>query len=446
MWGKKIIEACEEEMERETSAILNTIGQADAPDLEAEEFFVRSRLREAGARILQKRLEAFGKGKTNEPLVCAENHLACRMVSRGQREITIHTILGPVVFKRSVFVCPQCGRTICPADKKLSLDQSGYSPGMRRMLSRVAAENSFDTSCDLLKLCAGLEVSAKSVERLAEKTGRDMDLWMCRRGSAALLYGAPSLAPEETLYVSFDGTGVPMRGVELKETHGKDGKAKTREAKLGCVFTQTHQDAEGRPLRDPHSTTYVGAIESSVDFGVRIHAESVRRGLNSARRVVVLTDGAKYNKTITAEYFPQAIHIIDMYHAREHLSNFIKTLQSACPVELHERLSQLLCEGRVEELVLSMRNALPRSGSKRKEAGKEIPYFEENASRMRYAQYRSLGLFVGSGVIEAGCKTQVGQRLKKSGMFWTVKGANAIIALRNCIASGDFEQYWEDAA
>jgi hypothetical protein len=317
---------------------------------------------------------------------------------------------------------------------------------MRRVLSRMAAENSFETSSNLLKLCAGIEVSAKSVERLAEKTGRDMDLWMRQRASAALLYGAPPLAPEETLYVSFDGTGVPMCPAELKATKGKNGKAKTREAKLGCVFTQSHQDSEGRPIRDSHSTTYVGAIESSVDFGVRIHAESMRRGLNSARRVIVLTDGAKYNKTITSEYFPQAIHIIDMYHALEHLSDFVKALNPARPVELHEALSQLLYEGRVEELVLAMRSALPRSGSRRKEAEKEIPYFEENASRMRYAQFRSLGLFVGSGVIEAGCKTQVGQRLKKSGMFWTVKGANAIIALRNCIASGDFEQFWEDAA
>ena len=125
-----------------------------------------------------------------------------------------------------------------------------------------------------------------------------------------------------------DGTGVPMCPAQLAGRKGKqpDGTAKTREAKLGCVFTQTKRDEEDRPVRDGDSTTYVGAIESSDAFGRRIYAEAVRRGLYDAKHVVVLTDGAPYNKTIAQTHFPKATHIIDLYHAREHLADTRKLL------------------------------------------------------------------------------------------------------------------------
>ena len=73
----------------------------------------------------------------------------------------------------------------------------------------------------------------------------------------------------------------------------------------------------------------------------------------------------------------------------------------------------------------------------------EADYFETNTERMRYPEFRRQHLFVGSGVIEAGCKTVIGSRLKQSGMFWTLRGANAILALRCCHLNGRFEDYWE---
>jgi len=167
----------------------------------------------------------------------------------------------------------------------------------------------------------------------------------------------------------------------------------------------------------------------------------------SARRVIALTDGAAYNKTIIHEHFPDVIHVLDHYHAKEHLADF---LREACrqPAKgpLFEELSDLIWRGRIDELTERMRSMLPRSGERRKKGEKEINYFKNNAYAMRYEEFRERGIFIGSGVIEAGCKTIIGQRLKNSGMFWTVKGANAIIALRCCLASGLFEQFWEDTA
>jgi hypothetical protein len=106
----------------------------------------------------------------------------------------------------------------------------------------------------------------------------------------------------------------------------------------------------------------------------------------------------------------------------------------------------MLDEGVVEKILKEAQKRLPRSGNRRKAAQKEMRFFRKNASRMRYGEYRAQGLFVGSGVVEAGCKTVIGKRLKQSGMEWTVRGANAIIALRCCHLSGRIEEFWEQRA
>lgn len=236
-----------------------------------------------------------------------------------------------------------------------------------------------------------------------------------------------------------------------KGRKGKDptGKAKTREAKLGCVFTQTKVDEEGYPVRDPESTTYVGAIETAEEFGRRIYAEAVRRGVTRAVKVIVLGDGAPWIWGIAEEHFPGATQIVDLYHAREHLANLAKIVYKVGSLRWKQWLAARVEEldaVEVEALVLSLRRLRPQDRTVKDQRDKAIDYFQTNRQRMRYADFRRQGFFVGSGVIEAGCKTIIGQRLKRSGMHWTVRGANAIIALRCCCISGKFEAYWEERA
>jgi hypothetical protein len=250
------------------------------------------------------------------------------------------------------------------------------------------------------------------------------------------------------MYVSYDGTGIPMIPAALAGHPGKqpDGTAKTREVKLGCVFTQTTTDEEGFPRRDPDSTTFVGAIETAEEFGWRIYAEAVRRGLRQALKVVVLGDAARWIHGLASEHFPGALEIVDLYHAREHLGALGKLLFAGDEQQLTRwRLRWLtdLDAGRVEKIVAAAQARLPREVGPAKLAEKEIHYFTENKERMRYAEFRAQGLFVGSGVVEAGCKTVIGQRLKQSGMEWSVRGANALIALRCCFLSGRFEDFCE---
>jgi hypothetical protein len=254
--------------------------------------------------------------------------------------------------------------------------------------------------------------------------------------------------PIPILYVQMDATGVP---VVKAETEGREGKqegqpAHTREAKLGCVFTQTTWDKDGFAIRDPDTTTYVGAIETSEEFGKRIYAEARQRGWRSAEKKVVMGDGAEWIWKVAQDYFPGAVQIVDLFHARQHLWELARKLYPNQEAEQNawiETHQNLLDEGRIEELVQALRGIPSSNPELAKKLLKEANYFEGNTERMRYPNFRSQHLFVGTGVIEAGCKTVIGSRLKQSGMFWTVRGANAILALRCCHFNARFETYWE---
>jgi hypothetical protein len=398
-----------------------------------------------GANILAGMLAKHGSGRREE-VVC---RCGQRMESQGVRAKELMTILGSVPYKRSMFTCPACRETRFPGDEDFDVIGTTRSPGLRRMMARAGSQSTFKDGRDDLRIYAGLEVSAKDVERVAERIGQEMEAWGQEERKRTLAEAGPEREKDIPLmYISYDGTGVPMRPEELIGRKGKqsDGTAKTREAKLGCVFTQTALDEDGYPIRDPESTTFVGAIETAETFGWRIYGEALRRGLARARRVVILGDGAEWIKSLAEMHFPQALSIIDLYHAREHLSSLCRTLFGSNEKKRerqHRRWWALLDAGRVEAIVLQARRALPEDPDLKKAAEIEIRYLDKNKKRMRYNEFRAQGLFVGSGVVEAGCKTVIGQRLKQSGMEWSLRGANAIIALRCVMKSNRLEDYWE---
>jgi hypothetical protein len=238
------------------------------------------------------------------------------------------------------------------------------------------------------------------------------------------------------------------------ETEGRQGKtpgqaAHTREVKLGCVFTQTEIDEQGRPRRDEDSTTYTGAIETADVFGRRIYREAWDRGWDRAKTKVILGDGAPWIWNIADEHFPGAIQIVDLYHARQHLWELAGSLFPADEKQRRawaSRLEKKLDAGKVETVVKNIRAVSAPTPVLTERIENEADFFERNAERMRYARFRAQKLFVGSRVVEAGCKTVIGRRLKMSGMFWTVRGANSIIALRCNRISGKFADYWESRA
>jgi hypothetical protein len=299
---------------------------------------------------------------------------------------------------------------------------------------------------------AGVRLTAKAVEREAEAIGADIAAREQAEIARAVQLELPEISGPEIpiLYVEMDGTGVPSVAAETMGRKGKDGgAARTREVKLGCVFTQASRDERGRPVRDEGSTTYTGALEDAAAFGPRLFHEAWRRGWGRARTKVILGDGAPWIWNLAHQYFPGAVEIVDLYHAREHLWELAGKLfpnQERRRRGWAARMQSKLDRGRIEPLVAALRALQAGSAELARQLALEADYFERNAERMRYGEFRRRGLFVGSGVIEAGCRTVIARRLKCSGMFWSARGANAITALRCALLSRRFDDYWDDRA
>lgn len=414
-----------------------------APDFEAWETLMLQAARQGGAGVLGSLLSHWQDHACRQIVRCACGQ---RMTSQGRRGKGLLTTLGAVPFRRSFYQCEHCRKSRFPDDERLDIVNTTYSPGVRRLMARAGSQTQFEQAAEDLLCYAGLKIEGREIQRVAEDVGRQVEQWLSEEQNQVVHAGTsipPQLKPGAKFYISFDGTGIPVRKNELLGRKGKqaDGSARTREVKLGCVFTQVGLDKEGHPQRDPDSTTYVGAIESSTLFGWRMYAEAVRRGLEQAQSVIVLTDGQRYNRTITQTHFPGAVHIVDLFHAYEHLTLIAHILWGP-EAQSPKSWRDLLEAGDIKRLMSKAGKNLPGSPKARKALSKELGYFENSASCMRYAEYREKDFFVGSGVVEAGCRTVIGERLKQSGMRWSVRGANAIIALRCCIMSGRFEDFW----
>jgi hypothetical protein len=417
-------------------------------DLEAIESALRTALHQAGAKALNELLQFDAPAPEQHKLPCPCGHKAQYQQLRSR---PVLTVVGWTRITRPWYLCAHCHEGQFPADEALDVKGTDFSPGVRRMQAMVGQQAPFDHGREQMKVLAGLEVTAKSVERTAEAIGADIAAGEQREIRKAVQLDLPVIVgePLPILYVQMDGTGVP---VVKKETEGRKGKtdgqpAHTREVKLGCVFTQTAWDAEGYAIRDPDSTTYTGAIETAEDFGKRIYLEAWNRGWSRAAKKVVIGDGAEWIWNLADRHFPGALQIVDLYHARQHLWDLARRLhpndlaRQKAWIKVHQK--RLLDKGKIEKLVLSLRSLESNNADVLEKIRTEANYFERNAERMRYPKFRRQHLFVGSGVIEAGCKTVIGARLKQSGMFWTVRGANSIIALRCCHLNGRFEDYWE---
>jgi hypothetical protein len=415
-------------------------------DLEAVEMALRTALHAAGAAGLTELLRLPSPAQPSLPCPCGS-----KAHFKGMRTKPLVTVLGPAELLRPYYWCSDCHQGQFPSDTALEVEDTECSPGVRRMLALVGSEcSSFERGREQVDLLAGLEVTAKAVERVTESIGADIARREQEAVRQAMQLELPMVVgqPIPVMYVQMDGTGVPMvpKETEGRTGKGEDGKAHTRDAKLGCVFTETTTDAEGRPVRDEESTTYTGAIETAAEFSGRIYTEAYQRGWSRANQKVVMGDGAEWIWNIRQEQFPGAIEIVDLFHARPHLWELgAKLHPSDEPAKRRWVMAHqhLLDEGQIEQLVAKLR-ALPGDDPKLTESiQKEANCFEGHAARMRYPEFRRQGLFVGTGVIEAGCKTLIGGRLKRSGMFWTVRGANAVIALRCCRHSREFNDYWE---
>lgn len=414
-------------------------------DFEALEIAVRDRTRRVAAQVFQQRLNRDLSDGSSAQRACPCGQMA-RYVDR--RSKTFQSVLGELKLERAYYHCSACQRGFCPRDRVLGLEGSSLTPAVTRMIGAVGATVSFEEGSTLLQELAGLHIDPKQVERTAEALGEEV-----AQDERTHVEPAPEGEIPPTLYLGLDGTNIPMRPSELEGRKGKqaDGSAKSREVKLCTAWSAESRDEEGRPVRDEGSVTYSAALESAAaldtdaersEFAERVRREATRRGFSRAPRQVVLGDCASWIWNTAVELFPNALQIADRYHVKERLSTVAKEIHGKTNPEA-QQWAKLRHDELDDEQVDAIVQALSEHSLHCQEARKCMDYFQRNRQRMRYREFHAQGLCTSSGVVEAGCKVAIGARLKQSGMHWSARGANAIIALRCVRLSGRFEDFWE---
>ena len=396
---------------------------------------------------IRQALVRDGRGALEELLNDANWRVEADQARPGEkcyagRSNQVDSLFGPVVSRRNYYTDGQGGGR-APLDEALGIVE-GCTPALARVMCRAGAVEHYEAAAASLNEYTGLAVKGRRIQRMVNRLGPQMAQWP--RPSVV----AGPVPPDQVFYIEADGTGIPVRPEETQGRKGKqeDRAARTREVKLGCVFTATQEDEEGNPIRDPDSTSYVATLEPAAEFGALLRAQALQRDLARARLVVFLGDGAAWVWELARVNFPMAIFILDFFHAVEHLEWLAEALfgekTDRAKTQCGQWAETLKEQPDGLEIVLrEARQALPRRGKPRTAALKQIDYFEGNADKMRYAEYQARGLFIGSGVIEAGCKTLIGLRLKQSGMFWGVPGAQKVLDIRCLLENRQFGLFWE---
>ena len=359
---------------------------------------------------------------------------------KGRVRLKVDSLFGSFNLERNYYYDEGKKQGHYPADAALGLE-SGHTPALTRLMCLEGAdETSYQKAEQHLEETGGIHVCARQIQRMVQRVGAAAQKWQEREAQ-------PGGSAVPIMYVSADGTGVPMRKEELAGRAGKqpDGTAKTRMAYLGCVFTQHKTDEEGHPVRDYQSTTYVSSFKSIAQFGPCLRQEAIRRGLGEAGQVVLLIDGAHGLENMGKDCFKDSVQIVDFYHAMEHAGRVLDALLGKNHPDhksRQRRWAKRLLKDKVGALIKETRQACigqPQAPA----VDEELGYFERNIQRMQYGSFRAAGYFIGSGVVEAGCKTVIGARCKQSGMFWSLPGAENVLALRCIHSSRRLDQFWK---
>lgn len=359
---------------------------------------------------------------------------------KGRHTFRVDCIFGSFDLARNYFYHPGKKQGHFPADAALGLEGSS-TPALARLTCLVGAEEpGFERAQRHLKEIGGIEISGRQIQRMVQRVGEDAQKWQEREAQ-------PGTCDASIMYISGDGTGVRMRKEELEGRKGKqpDGSAQTRQAYLGCVFTQHKRDEKGRPIRDWESTTYVSSFGRIDEFGPSLRREAIRRGMGSVKEIVLLIDGAEGLEKMGRINFKDAVQIVDFYHGMEHAGLVIDALggkEHPDRKKNQSKWARRLLKNGVEKLIAEARDQCAGK-SNATLVEKELGYFVNNVERMKYGTFRRRGYFIGSGVVEAGCKTIIGSRCKQSGMFWSEEGAENILALRCIGSSRRLNDFWK---
>jgi len=408
--------------------------------------------------ILPALVQLIGTGKETEAPPCPACGEAMRYV--GKRPYWHKNRWAAVQLQRAYYYCDACGEGLAPLDKRIGLDASGLSCGLLRLNARLCSGEPFEEASGLLDEVCFVTLPPSKCEIEAKQIGAEIIRQQEEAVETAWTKSELPLGQEvpDTLYVTIDGTTVHIReegwremkaaaiyDVELAPSTKEEAEPEMQapcNKSLGQQYPQTNY-----PTGQAHIISYLARLLDADHFGPLVWHLAAQQGVEEAKRVVVLGDGAAWIWNLAQTHFPQAVQIVDWYHASEHVWAAGRALYGEGTEQtakwVQARLDQLW-QGDVQGMLRAFQAALQFRPGAQAEIEQGITYFTNNAHRMRYAYFRGQGHHIGSGCVESACKRVIGARLKQAGMRWTPEGADQIAALRALRLSNDgrWSRFW----
>lgn len=410
-------------------------------EIEAAALRLREKAAQQVAQELTEAAEQALQKATGDPtkLACACGRWAHR---RGRHERDVVTLAGRLRVGRSYYYCRCCDAGFCPVDALLGLTCGPFTQRVQQEVVRLDALLPYQRAVGLLGELTGVWVSAKEAQRLLARSEEVLRSYQQTRWAQATAHLLAGQRAPEVLYLLADGVQTPIRGG-------------WRETKVGVAR------CGGREGSLVGSSRYVSLLgESEPETGERTPAASAfgwewaalaeACGVTHAGLVVVLGDGARWLWNQAALHFPQAIQILDVWHATERLwevGRLAFAEESARKAWVQARQAQLW-DYQIDALLVALEEVAVYAGAREK-ALETRGYFHNNRERMDYPRYKRLGLQVGSGMVESACKQVVSQRLKGAGMRWREAGAQTVARLRCLLLGGEwaaFVRHWNQAS
>jgi hypothetical protein len=382
---------------------------------------------------------------------CPHCHESARFVD--YRPKIVQSLVGTFPLERAYYHCRCCGAGAVPWDEALGLSRQALTPGARELACIAGAVDSFAEAADVvLRKLSGLHVSESTAERTSEAAGRDIG----HRLAAGETFGTSQpwawhkdAEGKTCAYVSLDLTGLGMQGPDGAAAEG-------RMAAVGMIYNPVPEEPTrwARPQgRAPQfQARYVAGLEGQASLAEPLRRQAAQVGLDQAQRWIALSDaGSGVEDFLRVNFGRVEAVIVDFYHVAEYLGALGRALypsdESTREAWLERWCHRLKHEGGA--VVLEELRVLPLDGREavRTVHSEVLTYFENQVHRMDYPTYHAKGWAIGSGPIEAACKTVIGKRMKGGGMRWGEDGADGMCHLRALFASGQkqWDAYWHPA-
>jgi len=417
MNNDELVDAMVQRLGAEIKSVMaqSRIGRVGAATLEA---LVRQKLWHFGAQAMGLLLEAQDAGLVGDRAV------------HDRPTRTIVTLFGDVDITRS-----RCTDGSYPLDEALQLQgRQGWTAAVQEAVSLLSCDSVFEMVSDLMERLLGVSISRTRAQEVAEQAGQ---LAGVMRRSAPAPEGHD--ASGKTLVLETDGCQAPFR----------DG---WHEVKVGAIYLNESRAKTAGGRGKVLTKEYLGTVDPVAPWAQQFRQAAELWQVQKAKRVVVMGDGAPWIWNLADEQFPQALQIVDYYHAVEHLWATAEALwgdreTSAATQSWARRQGRQLKKGRADLVMAAIERARARPGLKLSQPAaitvrRNLEYFQTNRHRMQYDRYRRLKLAIGTGAVEGSCKFIVQSRFKKPGARWSKPGLTQMLDLKLSRLNRQWECLW----